>query len=114
MRPVVLREHWPFVTLQQADRDIIIKRDHKALPHGTCLLEVLNMSHMQEVKTSVREYNTFTTLATILQGDSQLIMLQHFARTEHIPGARYIELPGDDHLTLREGDHGVFDDTYEG
>jgi hypothetical protein len=32
---------------------------------------------------------------------------------EHIPGARYIELPGDDHLTIREGDHGVFDDLEE-
>jgi pimeloyl-ACP methyl ester carboxylesterase len=32
---------------------------------------------------------------------------------EHIPGARYIELPGDDHLTIREGDHGVFDDIEE-
>jgi class 3 adenylate cyclase len=32
---------------------------------------------------------------------------------EKIRGARYIEVPGDDHLTIRDGDHGVFDDIEE-
>ena len=36
---------------------------------------------------------------------------RHLAR--HIPGARYIEVAGDDHLTLRPVEHGIFDDIEE-
>jgi class 3 adenylate cyclase len=32
---------------------------------------------------------------------------------DHIPGASFLELPGDDHLTLRDGDQGAFDDIEE-
>jgi hypothetical protein len=46
----------------------------------------------------------------VLAGSSWAPRLRHFAT---ISGARYIELPGDDHLTLRDGDHGVFDDIEE-
>ena len=36
---------------------------------------------------------------------------RHLAR--HIPGARYIEVAGEDHLTIRPGEHGLFDDIEE-
>jgi hypothetical protein len=41
-------------------------------------MEVLNVAYVQEVKTSIRENETFALLATIPQGGSQLAPLQDF------------------------------------
>jgi hypothetical protein len=68
--PFVLGKQGPFLTFQQAYRSIIIEPYHQTISHGTRLLEVLDMSHMQEVKTSIRENYTFSLLATMLQGNS--------------------------------------------
>jgi len=56
---------------------------------------------------------TVPTLVVHCTGDPAVSVEhgRHLAR--HIPGARYIELPGDDHLTLRPAEHGIFDDIEE-
>jgi hypothetical protein len=41
-------------------------------------MEVLNVAYVQEVKTSIRENDTFALVATILQGGSELATLQDF------------------------------------
>jgi len=83
-----LGEQGPFVSLQQAYRSIIIKCYYQTISHGTRLLEVLNVPYVQEVKTSIRENDTLSSLATILQGDSELATLQHFALSKGISNAQ--------------------------
>jgi class 3 adenylate cyclase len=53
------------------------------------------------------------TLVVHSAGD-QMISVEHGRYlAEHIPGARYLELPGEDHLTIRSEERGVFDDIEE-
>jgi hypothetical protein len=48
----------------------------------------LNVSYVQEVKTSVRKNNTFPLLATVLQGDGELATLQDFTLSKSTPSAQ--------------------------
>jgi hypothetical protein len=48
----------------------------------------LNVPYVQEVKTSIRENDTLSSLATILQGYCELAMLQYFTRSKSISKAQ--------------------------
>ena len=73
---------------------------------------VLKMIHAIDVR-SILSTISVPTLVVHCTGDRAVPVEHGRYLAEHLPGARYIELPGDDHLTLREGDHGVFDDIEE-
>ena len=76
------------------------------------MVAVLKMAQAIDVR-SILPTISVPTLVVHCTGDRAVPVEHGRHLAEHIPGARYIELPGDDHLTLREGDHGVFDDIEE-
>ncbi len=76
------------------------------------MVAVLKMIQAIDVR-SILSTISVPTLVVHCTGDRAVPVEHGRYLAEHIPGARYIELPGDDHLTLREGDHGVFDDIEE-
>jgi class 3 adenylate cyclase len=53
------------------------------------------------------------TLVVHSTGDPMIAVEHGRYLAEHISGAHYIELPGDDHLTIREDEPGPFDDIEE-
>jgi class 3 adenylate cyclase len=78
----------------------------------SAMVAVLKMIRAIDVR-SILPTISAPTLVVHAVGDPA-VRVQHGRHlAEHIPGARYIELPGDDHLTIREGDHRVFDDIEE-
>lgn len=76
------------------------------------LAAVLKMIEAIDVR-SILPTISVPTLVVHCTGDPAVAVEHGRHLAEHIPGARYIELPCDDHLTLPEGDHGVFDDIEE-
>jgi pimeloyl-ACP methyl ester carboxylesterase len=73
------------------------------------VLEMINAIDVRSILSTI----SVPTLVVHSAGDV-IVPVEHGRYlAEHIPGARYIELPGDDHLTIREGHHGVFDDIEE-
>jgi pimeloyl-ACP methyl ester carboxylesterase len=78
----------------------------------SAMVAVLEMINAIDVRSILSTINV-PTLVVHSAGDL-IVPVEHGRYlAEHIPGARYIELPGDDHLTIREGHHGVFDDIEE-
>jgi class 3 adenylate cyclase len=53
------------------------------------------------------------TLVVHSTGDSVITVEHGRYLAEHISGARYLEVPGEDHLTIREDEAGPFDDIEE-
>ena len=76
------------------------------------MVAVLKMIQAIDVR-SILPTISVPTLVVHCTGDRAVPVEDGRYLADHIPGARCIELPGDDHLTLREGDHGVFDDIEE-
>jgi pimeloyl-ACP methyl ester carboxylesterase len=78
----------------------------------SAMVAVLEMINAIDVRSILSTINV-PTLVVHSAGDLVVPVEHGRYLAEHIPGARYIELPGDDHLTIREGHHGVFDDIEE-
>jgi pimeloyl-ACP methyl ester carboxylesterase len=78
----------------------------------SAMVAVLEMINAIDVRSIL---STISVPTLVVHSAGDLIVPVEHGRflAEHIPGARYIELPGDDHLTIREGHHGVFDDIEE-
>jgi class 3 adenylate cyclase len=76
------------------------------------MVAVLKMAQAIDVRPVLPTISV-PTLVVHCTGDPAVPVEHGRYLAEHIPGARYIELAGDDHLTIREGDHGVFDDIEE-
>jgi class 3 adenylate cyclase len=73
------------------------------------VLEMIREIDVRPILPTVR----VPTLVVNSVGD-RVISVEHGRYlAAHIPGARFIELPGDDHLTIRDAHHGVFDDIEE-
>jgi class 3 adenylate cyclase len=73
------------------------------------VLETVNAIDVRPILATI----SVPTLVVHSAGDLVVPVEHGRYLADHIPGARYIELPGDDHLTIREGEHGVFDEIEE-
>jgi pimeloyl-ACP methyl ester carboxylesterase/DNA-binding SARP family transcriptional activator len=108
---VLANYYFPSAAGDPAMRERFARWERNGASPGA-MVAVLKMSQAIDVR-SILATISVPTLVVHCTGDPAVPVEHGRHLAEHIPGARYIELPGDDHLTIREGDHGVFDDIEE-
>lgn len=108
---VLANHYFPSVADDPAMRERFARWERNGAS-PSAMVAVLKMINAIDVRSILSTINV-PTLVVHSAGDL-IVPVEHGRYlAEHIPGARYIELPGDDHLTIREGHHGVFDDIEE-
>ena len=108
---VLATDYFPSAANDPGMREKFARWERNGASPGA-MVAVLKMIQAIDVR-SILPTISVPTLVVHCTGDPAVPVEHGRHLAEHIPGARYIELPGDDHLTLREGDHGVFDDIEE-
>jgi pimeloyl-ACP methyl ester carboxylesterase len=76
------------------------------------MVAVLKMNQAIDVR-SILPTISVPTLVVHCAGDQAVPVVHGRHLAEHIPGARYIEVPGDDHLTIRDEHRRLYDDIEE-
>ena len=108
---VLANYYFPSAADDPALREQFARWERNGASPGS-MVAVLEMIAAIDVRPILQTISA-PTLVVHSAGDP-IVPVEHGRHlAQHIPGARYIELPGDDHLTIREGDHRVFDDIEE-
>jgi class 3 adenylate cyclase len=108
---VLANYYFPSVADDPGMRDKFAQWERNGASPGA-MVAVLKMAQAIDVRPVLPTISV-PTLVVHCTGDPAVPVEHGRYLAEHIPGARYIELAGDDHLTIREGDHGVFDEIEE-
>jgi class 3 adenylate cyclase len=107
----VLGSFFPSAIDDPAMRELFARYERNAAS-PSAMVDILRMVGATDVRAILPTISV-PTLVIHSAGDLMVPVEHGRYLAEHIPGARYLELPGADHITIQEGEAGAVDDIEE-